>query len=271
MSIPTPRAAARLLRSVVGLYAIGACLGCGGPEGGPAPKPAVAPKAAAWSYTGDTGPSHWGELSPAYVLAKTGKEQSPVNIVQVDAIPTDLPTLSLSYHATTLEILNNGHTVEDDYHGGGTLTVDGHAYKLAQFHFHSPSEHTIDGKHTPLEMHLVHRDASGKLAVVGVMIEEGDAHPELALVLKHMPTTPGRSVAVEGVQVDASRLLPASLESFRYPGSLTTPPCSEQVAWFVLKRPIQASKEQIAAFRNVISGNNRPTQPLHKRIVSTSK
>lgn len=271
MSMLPGSPAARILRSVIGLSVIVCFVGCGAKEDGPAPKTPAAQKAAAWSYAGETGPSHWGELSPAYVLAKTGKEQSPVNIATADAVPADLAALNVSYHETTLEILNNGHTVEDDYHEGGTLTVDGHIYKLAQFHFHSPSEHTIDGKHTPLEMHLVHRDAAGKLAVVGVMVEEGAAHPELAVLLRHMPAAPGRSVAVEGVRVNASRLLPASLASFRYPGSLTTPPCSEQVAWFVLQRPIEASKEQIAAFRKVISGNNRPTQPLNRRTISASK
>ena len=193
-----------------------------------------------------------------------------MDIVHGAGDPRRPAPLILSYHETTLEILNNGHTIEDDYHGGGTLTVDGHAYKLAQFHFHSPSEHTIDGKHAPMEMHLVHKDAAGKLAVIGVLIEEGAANPELAPLRKHMPTKPGRRDR-RGRPVNASRLLPASLASYRYSGSLTTPPCSEQVAWFVLQRPIQASKEQIAAFRKVISGNNRPTQPLNGRTITASK
>jgi len=224
-----------------------------------------------WSYQGANGPKHWGDLSPDYVLAKTGRHQSPVDIATSEVARRDGAPLQASYHDTSLEILNNGHTVEDDYHDGGTLTVDGHAYALAQFHFHSPSEHTVDGEHAPMEMHLVHKDASGKLAVIGVMIQEGREHPELAVLWKHLPTSPGRSEAVEGVMVNASKLFPASLASYRHTGSLTTPPCSEGVAWFVLQQPIEASAEQIAAFRKVIHGNNRPTQPLNDRVITASR
>jgi carbonic anhydrase len=234
-------------------------------------KPAEGAHKVGWSYSGRTGPAHWGDLDPAYVLAKTGKEQSPVDIVPSEAKAEDEAPLAVDYQPTSLEILHNGHTVEDDYHGGGTLTVDGHTYSLAQFHFHSPSEHTVDGQHTALELHLVHKDADGKLAVIGVLIREGSAHPELARLWEHLPTEPGRKEAVEGVRVDAARLLPASLASFRYPGSLTTPPCSEGVSWLVLQQPIEASAEQVAAFRRVIHGNNRPTQPLHGREIRSAR
>ncbi len=226
---------------------------------------------AEWSYKGSTGPEHWGDLRPDYVLAKTGKQQSPVDIVTAQIRRQDAAPLNASYQQTTLEILNNGHTVEDNYHGGGVLAFEGREYKLAQFHFHSPSEHTIDGKHTPMEVHLVHKDASGKLAVIGVMIREGLAHPELAVLWKHLPESPGRAEAVANVNVNASQLLPKSLASYRYSGSLTTPPCSEGVAWFVLQEPIEASAEQIAAFRKVITGNNRPTQPLNGRVITASR
>lgn len=227
--------------------------------------------AVAWSYQGATGPQRWGDLDPAWILAKTGRQQSPVDIAPARAVRSDGAPLEVRYEPTTLEILNNGHTIEDDYHGGGTLTVAGHAYRLAQFHFHSPSEHTIDGRHAPMEMHLVHKDADGKLAVIGVLVEEGPANPALAALWEHLPAQAGRAKEYEGVQVDASKLLPASLASYRYAGSLTTPPCSEGVAWFVLQEPIRASAEQIAAFRAVISGNNRPTQPLHGRTISASR
>lgn len=224
-----------------------------------------------WSYSGATGPAHWGDLSPAWAMASTGRRQSPVDIVPAQATRRDLSPLVLNYEPATMEILNNGHTIEDDYHGGGTLSVDGNTYKLAQFHFHSPSEHTIQGKHAAMELHLVHKDANGKLAVIGVMIEEGAANPELAVLWKHLPTKAGRAEEVAGVSVNAAKLLPSNLASYRYAGSLTTPPCSEQVAWFVLQTPIQASAEQIAAFRKIIMGNNRPTQPLNGREITASK
>lgn len=224
-----------------------------------------------WSYEGATGPAHWGDLSPDYSLAKSGKRQSPIDIATSGVKRADAAALQVRYGDTSLEVLNNGHTIEDDYHAGGTLTVDGHTYQLAQFHFHSPSEHSVDGEHAPMEMHLVHKDSAGKLAVIGVLIREGRAHPELAELWEYMPTSPGRSDAVPGVSVDASELLPANLASYRYSGSLTTPPCSEDVAWFVLQEPIEASAAQIAAFREIIEGNNRPTQPLNGRVVTATE
>ena len=223
-----------------------------------------------WSYEGSTGPAHWGDLKPEYVLAKTGTEQSPIDIVPASATKKDGEPIEVSYQPTTVEILNNGHTIEDDYHGGGRLRVGEHEYTLAQFHFHSPSEHTVDGKHFPMEMHLVHKDAGGNLAVIGVLIAEGKENPALANIERYFPPTPGRAQRIEGVFVNATDLLPASLASYRYSGSLTTPPCSEGVAWFVLREPIEASKAQIAGFRAIIDGNNRPTQPLHGRTVTAS-
>ena len=223
---------------------------------------------AAWSYEGPTGPEHWGDLSPDYVLAKTGRRQSPVDIVTSKAALQSAAPLEASYQDTSLEILNNGHTIEDDYHDGGTLTLDRRPFHLAQFHFHAPSEHTVDGQHAPMEVHLVHEDASGELAVIGILVREGREHPELAKLLPHLPKTAGRTEAVEGTAVNASRLFPASHASYRYTGSLTTPPCTEDVSWFVLQESIEASAEQIAAFRALIQGNNRPTQPLNGRTIA---
>jgi carbonic anhydrase len=231
----------------------------------------TAAPAVQWTYEGSTGPQHWAELSPAFALARDGKQQSPIDIAKSAAKAADQPALVADYKDAALDVLNNGHTIEDDYHGGGTLTVGGKVYKLAQFHFHSPSEHTIDGKHAPMEMHLVHKDAEGKLAVVGVLIQEGAANPELEVLWKHLPKTVGRAKPVEGVMVNAKKLLPPTLASYRYSGSLTTPPCSEQVAWFVLQQPITASAEQIATFQKIIRGNNRPVQPLHGRTVTAAK
>lgn len=224
-----------------------------------------------WSYEGRTGPAHWGDLAPAYALARTGQQQSPIDIATARTVAEEAPALVVKYEPNSLEILNNGHTVEDEYHGAGTLTVAGHEYRLAQFHFHAPSEHTIDGAHAPLEMHLVHKDPDGKLAVIGVLVREGRANPELARLAEHLPTKPGRKEEVEGLLVDPAKLLPASLASYRYSGSLTTPPCTEGVSWFVLQQSIEASAAELAAFHKVIHGNNRPTQPLHGREVVNAR
>jgi carbonic anhydrase len=224
-----------------------------------------------WSYSGATGPGHWGDLKPEYALARSGRAQSPIDIVPASATQALLGPIEVAYASTTVDILNNGHTVEDDYHGGGGIRVEGHEYALAQFHFHTPSEHTLEGRHFPLEMHLVHRDSAGALAVVAVLFEQGEPHAALGALEAHFPTEPGRAQHVEGVTVNPSDLLPSSLASFRYPGSLTTPPCSEGVAWFVLQQPLQAAAEQIAAVHAILHDNNRPTQPLHGRTVTASR
>lgn len=220
-----------------------------------------------WSYEGDSGPDHWADLSEDYALARTGQRQSPINISTSAAKVAALPRIDLDYQPHGLAIFNNGHTVEDDYTGGGSMTVDGHTYELAQFHFHSPSEHTLDGQHAAMEMHLVHKDAQGALAVLAVMIVEGEENEAFSDLSAFIPTEPGRADHVEGVTVDVNDLLPARIDSYRYSGSLTTPPCSEGVAWFVLADPIEVSADQIANFREVFFGNNRPTQALNGRVV----
>jgi len=224
-----------------------------------------------WSYEGATGPEHWGDLKPAYVLAKTGRRQSPIDIVVADTAAGDLDPLVVSYHDTSIDLINNGHTIQDDYHGGGHIKIGGHEYTLTQFHFHSPSEHTIDGKHSAMEMHLVHKDAGGTLAVLAVMINEGKENAQFARLSKYVPKTPGRTKSVEGVSINAADLLPKSQANYRYTGSLTTPPCSEDVSWVIFKEPIEASKEQIENFREIIFRNNRPTQPLNGRTVKATR
>lgn len=235
------------------------------------PTSSSVPAKAEWSYTGDNGPSHWGDLSPDYAMAKDGREQSPIDIAPETADEAELRPLEFAYESTTIDILNNGHTIEDDYHGGGTLTVDGHAYRLAQFHFHSPSEHTVDGVHFPMEMHLVHKDSEGALAVVSVMFQHGESNAALATLEEHFPTEPGRAERVKGMSVNAEDLLPKSRMHYRYDGSLTTPPCSEGVKWFVMQEPVQASKEQVELFHSIIDDNNRPTQPLHGRAITRTR
>jgi carbonic anhydrase len=231
----------------------------------------TSPPSTGWSYQGDTGPAHWGDLEPEFVLAKTGKHQSPIDVVPDEAVAAQLPELETHYHATTVNIINNGHTIEDDYTGGGYMEVDGHRYDLAQFHFHSPSEHTIDGKHSAMEMHLVHKDAQDQLAVLAVMINEGAENSEFRRFGHCLPAEPGRADVEEDLLVDATKLLPPSLASYRYSGSLTTPPCTEGVNWIILQTPIQASQQQIKRFRTLYYGNNRPTQPLHARIVQATR
>ena len=229
-------------------------------------KPAGHHGSAHWGYTGAGGPAHWGDLKDEYILCKIGQNQSPIDIGPV--VEARLEPITFDYGAEPLEVINNGHTIQVN-RGGGTIMVDGQSFRLLQFHFHGPSEHTVGGKHHPLEMHLVHRSADGHLAVVGVFLKEGAENPALAAVWEHMPERAGGKARAETVRLDVDALLPKDRSYFRYSGSLTTPPCSEGVRWLVLRQPVEVSAEQIRRFREVMEANNRPVQPLHARKILT--
>ncbi|TAH38190.1 MAG: carbonic anhydrase family protein [Planctomycetota bacterium] len=225
------------------------------------------PAAAHWSYSGDTGPDHWGTLDEAYFAAAKGVAQSPIDIVTGAAIEAQAPALVFTAASVPLTIVNNGHTIEVDCAAGNSVQFGSQTYALKQFHFHSPSEHTLDGRNAALEMHMVHKMADGHAAVVGVLIQEGATNAAFDAIWQHLPATPGPEVTVPGVTIDPTSLLPADRGYYFYDGSLTTPPCTEGIRWFVLKTPIQMSSGQIAAFRKAYYGNNRPVQPHHARIV----
>ncbi len=215
-----------------------------------------------WGYGADDGPAAWGELGPEYALCALGTCQSPIDLV--GATPAPSPGLVFNYRPMPLRLVHNGHTVEVASTGVNWIEIDGARYELTQFHFHTPSEHTIAGDPFHMEVHLVHRNVDGELAVVGVLVRRGGRHPVLDVLADHLPA-PGESRALPGTEVDPSALLPAKRRSFRYEGSLTTPPCSEGVRWFVLEDPVEASEAGLAAFEAVLGKNSRPVQPLNGR------
>jgi len=220
-----------------------------------------------WGYTGETGPEHWGDLSPDYAACKEGRSQSPVDLTGM--VDVELPAIEFAYGPVPLEVLNNGHTIQANYASGSRISVAGKTYDLLQFHFHSPSENTINGKSFPLEAHLVHKAADGQLAVIGVMFEEGAGNAVLEKVWKVMPAKEGSVERAADESVSVMELLPASKDYYAFDGSLTTPPCTEGVKWMVLKQPVSVSAEQVQHFLHTLHGsNNRPVQPLHGRVVS---
>lgn len=220
-----------------------------------------------WSYEGEAAPANWGKLDPKFATCATGKNQSPIDIGSTK--PGSGKPPGLSYAKGTTEMVNNGHTVQVNYAPGSSLSVDGRTFELKQFHFHAPSENTVNGKHFPMEGHLVHADAQGNLAVVAVMFSEGAANPALESLWKAMPSKAGAKSALKD-PVSAADLLPKERKYYRFEGSLTTPPCSEGVRWMVLQKPVTASKAQIEAFRKAVGfANNRPVQALNARPVST--
>ncbi len=218
-----------------------------------------------WGYSGEAGPANWGKLDPKFAMCALGRNQSPIDVA--DLVEAQLKPLKLAYKAGAADILNNGHSVQVDYAKGSTLTVDGRAFELLQFHFHAPSENKVKGKSFPMEGHLVHADKDGNLAVVAVMFQEGAANPLLAKLWEKLPGKAGDKNALpQGLSV--AQLLPKERDYYRYNGSLTTPPCSEGVRWMVLKKPATASKAQIEQFSKAVGvANNRPLQPVNARPV----
>lgn len=218
-----------------------------------------------WTYSGEEGPAHWGELSADYTACATGRNQSPVDLSGM--VEADLPAIDIHYAVGGGEILNNGHTIQVNYAPGSTISVAGHRFELKQFHFHSPSENTVEGRSFPMEAHFVHADQDGNLAVIAVMFEEGAANAELDKAWSQMPGHADEKTDL-AAEVNADSLLPADRDYYRFSGSLTTPPCSEGVWWLVMKQPASASAAQIEKFTHVMHHpNNRPVQPLNSRVV----
>ena len=228
----------------------------------------------AWSYEGSKGPEHWGDLDPAYAGCKEGKEQSPIDIR--DTQKAALPALRFEYESGPLQyLINNGKTVRVNYHdapGKGNLLIVGERrYQLTQFHFHRPSEEYIHGKPYEMVAHLMHQADDGKIAGLVVLLKAGKRNTTVQQIWEHMPMREGKEEEIPGVQVNPAGLLPGDFAYYRYRGSLTAPPCTEGVTWFVLKTPAEISTEQINAFSTLYPHDVRPPQPLNGRIVEESQ
>ena len=230
-----------------------------------------------WAYEGDHGPSHWAALDPAYAPCANGKAQSPIDLTKGGSGTGN--SWKLDYGTTSLQIahneqvsglLDNGHTIQVTVEEGSTLTTGRGTYQLKQFHFHTPSEHTFDGEHLPMEVHFVHQSTNGSLAVVGILFTEGAANANFAKLIAHFPAAKGQSVTLPDEKLDLNLQLPAKQSAYTYMGSLTTPPCTENVEWFVFRDPVQASREQFSAFAARLKPNNRPVQPLHGRSIEAA-
>jgi carbonic anhydrase len=227
-----------------------------------------------WTYDGPTGSEHWGDLDPDYATCKTGREQSPIDIRK--AQKTELPAIRFEYQSGPLRYLvNNGATIRVNYHdapgAGNFLIVGATRYQLTQFHFHRPSEEYIDGKPYAMEIHLMHQSRDGKVAGVTVLLKSGAPNATIQKLWDHMPMTEGNEQEVAGVEVNPAALLPHNLAYYFYIGSLTAPPCTEGVAWYVLKTLVEISPAQIAAFAKLYPHDVRPIQPTNGRVIKESK
>lgn len=219
-----------------------------------------------WGYSGEHGPSHWGDLTSEYATCKDGKSQSPLDLNYARRV--DYEPLSFRYRSDTLTVTNNGHTMQVASGPGSYLVIKGHEYALQQFHFHTPSEHRIQGVPAAMELHLVHRDTQGKIAVVGVLINPGlRNNSTLKRIADALPSTAGESFYGRQIAINPLFLLPPQRSYFSYLGSLTTPPCTEGVDWFVMTEPVEVEASLIARFQQAMGANARPPQPDHGRSV----
>jgi carbonic anhydrase len=218
-----------------------------------------------WGYDGEVGPEHWQQFEADFGLCSSGRNQSPIDLRNF--IEADLPRIVFDYKPGGNQVVNNGHAIQVDYKPGSKITVDDTDFELKQFHFHSPSENTINGRSFPMEAHFVHADAKGNLAVVALMFEESASNKLLEQVWPHVPKVEDGKAELDPL-VSATDLLHADRDYYRYEGSLTTPPCSEGVRWFVLKRTANADIGQLLMVREVLGhANNRPVQPVGARAV----
>ena len=222
-----------------------------------------------WGYEGAEGPDHWGDLSASFGACKTGKEQSPINIGKTEK--GNLPAIQFDYKPAPLAVLDNGHTIQVNYAPGSVIEVGGHRYELKQFHFHHPSENEVAGKSFPLELHLVHADADGKLAVVGILLSTGPkGNSTLQSVWDNLPKEKNQEAKPSGITINAAELLPKEHAYYSFSGSLTTPPCTESVTWLVVKAQGEVSAAQLSVFAQLYPHNARPVQPQNSRVVRES-
>jgi carbonic anhydrase len=239
----------------------------------PAPAPAVREKNWGYATTPETaGPAEWASL-PGNAPCGAGRRQSPVDLGTKAPFPVeakDLPNLVFRYGTTGLHMVNDGHTIRADVDKGSAVETDGAAWPLLQLHFHAPSEHSLDGLHYPLEMHLVHAGPDGKPAlVVGIFLVQGGDSPALAPLFRSLPKEKGARRDDPAAAIDLAKVLPDDRTYLTYEGSLTTPPCTEGIRWYVLRSPIGISGESLGAFVTLprMTPTNRPAQPLAGRKV----
>ncbi len=228
---------------------------------------ASAQTAAPWSYRGDDGPLRWGKLDPAYRTCKAGQEQSPVDIRRA-TLNVSLKPIEFHYLAGPVTMENDGHTVVVQVNPGSYIVAGGVRYDLIQFHFHHPSEESVRGKLSDMDIQLVHRSADGKLAVLAVRLSEDRGYPNatLATLWAHLPTKPGQTEKITDM-VNPGGLLPDDRSYWTYMGSLTAPPCTEGVRWYVFEQELSISRDQLQTFGAIYPMNTRPLQDLHKRKI----
>ena len=221
-----------------------------------------------WAYQGPAGPQTWGGLRPEFKLCGAGQRQSPIDIRS--GLAVDLEPVKFAYQASRFGVIDNGHTVQANLASGNHIELGGKRFELVQMHFHRPSEERIDGRQFEMSVHLVHKDDQGRLAVVAVLMDKGEAQPAVQQVWNNLPLERHEESAAR-VMLDPSEILPADRKYYTYMGSLTTPPCSEGVQWVVMRQPVSMSAEQLELFARIYPMNARPVQQATGRRILQSQ
>ncbi len=217
-----------------------------------------------WGYVGAGAAHRWADLAPEYKTCKEGTEQSPINIAQFKQ--GDLAPLNPSYTPVPLVVMNTGHSVKVKIESGNSFSIEDKVFNLSHFKFRTPGEHYVDGAPYPMEAQFFHKTQGGEDAVVAVMFKVGAHNPVIEGIWQNVPQA-GASKDVAGVDINVGDLMPASKSYYSYKGSLTEPPCSEGVQWYILQEPVELSAEQLTAFQAVFPVNARPIQDLGQRFV----
>ncbi|WP_375143387.1 carbonic anhydrase [Janthinobacterium sp. PAMC25594] len=231
------------------------------------PPPLPVARGTHWSYEGDSGPVNWSKINVDWAKCGNGSRQSPIDIR--DGMKVELEQISFDYHPSSFNVVDNGHTVQVGVSGGNYITVQNRMFELQQFHFHRPSEERINGKAFEMVVHLVHRDAEGRLAVLALLLERGAPQATIQTVWNNLPLEKFETMQPT-ILLDPAEMLPARRDYYTYMGSLTSPPCSEGVLWLVMKQPVQASPAQMALFSRLYPLNARPVQAGNGRIIKES-
>jgi carbonic anhydrase len=217
-----------------------------------------------WSYEGASGPDKWGQLKPEFSQCTNGTRQSPIDIR--DGISVQLDPVQFDYKSSSFGVIDTGRTVQVNVAPGNTIEVMGRKYELVRFDFQRPSEERIDGRQFDMGVHLVHKDAQGRTAVVAVLLDRGAEQPVIQSVWNNLPLEQGEELAAKA-GIDLTQLLPSDRRYFTYMGSMTTPPCKEGVLWMVMKSPVAISSEQLAVFSRLYKMNARPIQSASGRLI----
>lgn len=216
-----------------------------------------------WSYEGEDGPEYWGQLHESYALCSTGRSQSPVNLVWKR--PIEGGEIAINYKSSRLRIFNNGHTIRLEVDPGSFALIRGQNYELKHLSFRTSSEHSISGNHLPMEAQFFHQNDEGQVAVIALILIEGQHNPFIETLWQQMPRSTGQEFTLPDVYLNPKSLIPSIHTYYHYTGSLTTPPCSEDVNWNVFNTPVEVSREQIMTFRQLFPHNSRPIQSLNNR------